>query len=305
LVFKTQGLPIRQYPDTDHIDRSLLANQDRFFRIETRGRPLGIRASADGKTIFVANYLSDSVQIVDLDRREVAREIALGGPAEISLARRGEAIFYDGRRSLDQWYSCHSCHYDGGGNARPMDTFNDGTASTYKTVLPLHSLAETGPWTWHGWQQDLDAAMRKSMTSTMLGPEPTDDDVKAVLAFLNNLSLPPNPHLKPDGSLSALAERGKDIFFSSKAGCAQCHSGPLFTDGQVHDVGTGSASDAHTGYNTPSLVGVHRRPLLMHDGRAATLEELLSGPHSPDRVAGEAPLDDDELGALVAYLKSL
>jgi len=72
--------------------------------------------------VFVANYLDNSVQIVDLEERRVTQTIALGGPGEPSLARRGEAIFYDGRRSLDQWYSCHSCHYEGGTNAVAMDT---------------------------------------------------------------------------------------------------------------------------------------------------------------------------------------
>ena len=78
-------------------------------------------------------------------------------------------IFYDGRRSLDQWYSCHSCHQDGGTNARPMDTMNDGTEMTLKTVLPLYHVTETFPWTWHGWQTNLTDAMEKSITSTMQG----------------------------------------------------------------------------------------------------------------------------------------
>ena len=43
--------------------------------------------------------------------------IPLGGSEQPSSERQGEAIFYDARRSLDQWYSCHSCHYDGGSNA--------------------------------------------------------------------------------------------------------------------------------------------------------------------------------------------
>ena len=95
------------------------------------------------------------MQVVDLAERKVVRTIPLGGPAEPSLARRGEAIFYDARRSLDQWYSCHTCHYEGGTNSVTTDTTNDGTPFTFKTVLPLHHLHETGPWTWHGWQTDL------------------------------------------------------------------------------------------------------------------------------------------------------
>ena len=86
-----------------------------------------MQLSADGQRAYVANYLSNSVQVVDLVERKVARTIDVGHAAEISLARRGEAIFYDGRRSLDQWYSCHSCHYEGGTNAVTIDTLNDGS----------------------------------------------------------------------------------------------------------------------------------------------------------------------------------
>ena len=58
--------------------------------------------------------------------RKIERTIQLGGPNELSLVRKGEAIFFDGQRSLDQWYSCHSCHYEGHTNAVAMDTRNDG-----------------------------------------------------------------------------------------------------------------------------------------------------------------------------------
>ena len=100
---------------------------------------------------------------------EAVREISLGETPEPSLARQGMELFYDGSRSLDQWYSCHSCHYNGGINSKPMDTMNDGTQLTMKTVLPLYHVHETSPWTWHGWQTDLRDAMHQSFTKTMLG----------------------------------------------------------------------------------------------------------------------------------------
>src|SRR5262249_1313341 len=153
--------------------------------------------------------LDNSVQVVDLDQRKVVRTIALGPTCEPSVARRGEAIFFDARRSLDQWYSCHTCHYEGGTSSVPTDTTNDGTPFTFKTVLPLYNLNETGPWTWHGWQTDLQAAMRKSLTETMLGPPPAEGDAEALLAYLDSLEEPPNPFRGKDGSLSAAAERGR------------------------------------------------------------------------------------------------
>lgn len=305
LVYRTEGLPLKDYGGTDHVDPELAADAERFGRIEVGGRPMGLRIGPDDRTVYVANYLDNSVQVVDLASRRVVRRIFLGGPAEPSLARRGEAIFYDARRSLDQWYSCHTCHYEGGSNSVPMDTLNDGTPFTSKTVLPLYELHRTGPWTWHGWQTDLRAALRKSLTETMQGPPPTDDDVAALDAFLRTLTVPASPWRAADGSLSPAAQRGRALFESERAGCLQCHRGPQFTDGQVHDVGLGSARDRYRGYNTPSLRGAYLKVKFLHDGRAESLREVLSGPHAPEKVAGSGPLAPQELDDLVEYLKSL
>jgi YVTN family beta-propeller protein len=305
LVYRTAGLPLKDYGGTDHIEPELLADSDRFYRIELGGRPMGVRMGQDDRTVYVANYLENGVQVVDIAERKLVRTITLGSAAEPSLARRGEAIFYDARRSLDQWYSCHTCHYEGGTTSVPTDTTNDGSAFTFKTVLPLHHLHETGPWTWHGWQTDLQAAMKKSLSETMLGPKPTDEDAAAMLAYLQSLELPPNPFRAKDGSLSPAAERGKLVFESDKAACASCHNGPHFTDGQIHDVGLGSPRDRYQGYNTPSLRGVYRKVKLLHDGRVDTLEALLAGPHAPEKVAGSGKLNEDELRDLAEYLKSL
>jgi cytochrome c1 len=139
----------------------------------------------------------------------------------------------------------------------------------------------------------------------MQGPAPSDEDVAAVIAYLDSIELPPNPHRQADGSLTPRAERGQKVFNSDKAGCATCHSGPRFTDGQIHDVGLGSASDRYKGYNTPTLEGVYRKLRLLHSGRATTLDELLTDPHNPAKVTGLGELTDDERQDLVVYLMSL
>ncbi len=306
LVYRHADLPfIGIGGPGDLIDRRLLADNDLFYRIDVGGRPMGLVLAADNRTAFVANYVLDCVQQVDIESRQVVGTVALSESPQPSLARRGMEIFYDGRRSLDQWYSCHSCHYNGGVNSKPMDTLNDGTTLTMKTVLPLYHLSETSPWTWHGWQTDLRDAMHKSFTSTMQGEAISDEDAGAMLAFLATRKPPPNPFREPDGSLSVAARRGKAVFESSKAACATCHQGPYFTDGQIHDVGLGSDSDRYEGFNTPTLLGVHRKVRLLHDGRAKSLRDALSGDHAPEKVAGESPLSGSELDDLIEYLRSL
>ena len=305
LVYRFPDLPFVDYGSTDHIPPELLNDEDRFCRIELGGRPMGLRMGPDDQTVFVANYLDNAVQIVDLQQRRLVRTIPLGGSSEPSLARRGESIFYDAQRSLDQWYSCHTCHYEGGTNAVVMDTYNDKSAFTFKTVLPLQNVTRTRPWTWHGWQEDLHDAMRQSLTSTMVGPQPAEEDVEALIAYFESLRLPDNPFRLPDGTLSEAARRGQQVFQSDQANCTSCHSGPNFTDGEIHEVGTGQAEDRLKGFNTPSLLGVYRKVAWLHDGRAESLEELLQGPHNPAVVSGTQTLSDAQLHDLVQYLMSL
>jgi YVTN family beta-propeller protein len=305
LVYRAHDLPLKAIGSDDHVPNDVLHDSDRFFRIELGGRPQGLKIAKDDKTVYVANYFNNSVQVVDIGKREVVSTFALGGPEQPSLAREGEQIFYDARRSLDQWYSCATCHINGGTNAIPMDTLNDNTNFTSKTVLPLHHLAETGPWTWHGWQKDLTAAMKKSLVDTMHGPVPTDEDAAAVLAYLRELKPAPNPFQPKDGKLTDAQERGRQLFNGAAANCVECHKGPHYTDGQIHEVGLESKKDFYQGFNTPTLRNVYLKTTLLHDGRSSTLKDVLSGPHSPDKVAGQRKLTDGEIDDLVEYLKTL
>lgn len=139
----------------------------------------------------------------------------------------------------------------------------------------------------------------------MQGNRAPEEDVEAVLSFMSSLKIPPNPFLTDKGERSPAAKRGEKVFHGEKAGCAECHYGDRWTDGEVHELGLGRENDPYQGFNTPSLVGVYRKVRWMHDGRAKSLESLLTGPHSPDKVAGTGRLNEQELEDLIAFLKSL
>lgn len=306
LVYRLPDLPFVGIGGPgDLIDRGLQYDENRFHRIELGGRPMGLEVTADSQYVYTANYLLNCVQKVDLKQRNVVQQISLSEPTEKTAARKGMEVFYDGTRSLDQWYSCHSCHQNGGSNMRPMDTWNDGTEKTLKTVLPLYNVTKTAPWTWHGWQQDLDQAMHKSITSTMLGEAPADEDRAHLISYLETLKPPPNPFRNQSGGLTAEALAGKQVFESAQANCVSCHSGPHLTDGQIHDVGLGSSKDYYEGYNTPSLNAVYRKARLLHTGRAKSLERVVTDLHSPEKVSGSKPLTQQQVSDLIAYLKSL
>ena len=282
----------------DHIDAALLKDGQRFRRVPLDGRPTAVSFTAGGARAVVTNYLSNSLQVVDVQKGEVAKTIALGGPAEPSLARRGEAIFYDGRRSFNQWYSCHTCHVDGHTNGSTFDTLNDGSYGTLKKTLSLRGAARTGPWTWHGWQTDFKASLIHSMKTTMQGPEPTAEDVDALAEFLKTVDFPP-----PAGPRDEAAIRGEALF--KNRACDACHVPPDYTSDEVFLVGLEEKRDKYTGFNPPALRGVSRRGPWLHDGRARTMEDLFQRHHRPKSLNDKPDFSADELRDLVAFLRSL
>ena len=156
----------------------------------------------------------------------------------------------------------------------------------------------------HREERLLDGGSREAAEVAPRDRQP-EADALALIAYFDTLTPPPNPYRNPDGGLSEGARRGEKVFKSEAAGCVRCHPGPTFTDGKTHDVGTSSSGDYYRGYNPPSLVGVHDRPLLLHDGRSRTLEQVLTGPHAPDKVTSRGTLSEAELKDLIEYLKSL
>ena len=87
------------------------------------------------------------------------------------------------------------------------------------------------------------------------------------------------------GSLTAAEIRGQQVF--NQNDCNECHTGTLFTDNQFHNTGirpsaedqglfvvTGNQNDLAK-FRTPSLRNVELRAPYMHNGRFATLEDVV------------------------------
>ncbi len=313
MIFRTdlRRLPWRINSSRDLIPGELLTGDGRFRRVPLGGRPTELTFGPDGKTLYVANFLADAVQVVDAESGRLVETIPLGAPQTLSMARQGEILFHDATRSFNQWYSCNTCHSEGHTNGLHYDTLNDGWQDlrsvherSRKKAPTLRGVAKTGPWTWHGWQTDLAQACIESFTKSMQGPMPTDDEARAVVAYMETLEYPRNPYRPADGSKTPEVERGEAVFKSAKAACNTCHGGPELTDGKIHSVGLDERGDVYEGYNPPSLRGVYDKYPYLHDARSPTLRDALSGPHSSEITAGGA-LTEQELSDLIAYLKTL
>ncbi len=310
IVLKEATVPWSPGEPGDLLEAALAIDEAKFRRVPLGGRPVAVQFAGTSKQAVVANYLLDSVQVVDVASGKLLRTIKLGGPAQPgsagaspSLARQGEAIFYDASRSHHHWFSCHTCHTDGHTCGRTFDTLNDDSDGNAKLTPTLRGATKTGPWTWHGTQTDLKKAIEKSLTQTQFGPKPSAEEVRAVLAFLGTLDHPPNPNRKLDGALTASAERGKAIFLG-KGRCARCHQGENYTSEKNYDVKIEADGSPFGLWNPPTLRGVRDRGPFLHDGRAATLDDVLRSTHAPEKL-GAAALTPEERHDLIEFLKSL
>jgi mono/diheme cytochrome c family protein len=140
-----------------------------------------------------------------------------------------------------------------------------------------------------------------------------DDLVSSKLPALQAYQLSILAPVPPAGSFDpAAAARGKQVFDVT---CATCHSGDQLTDAntRLHPVSDSMgepeapgvpsyASRSATGmYRTSPLRGIWQHPPYFHNGRAATLDDVVSI-YNDRRSLG---LTSDQHADLVQYLKSL
>ena len=153
---------------------------------------------------------------------------------------------------------------------------------------------------------------------------------KAIATFQRTLISGNSPFDKFDydgdeKALSESAKRGKNLFFG-KARCNLCHMGTNFSDEQFHNIGIGWGGETLDvgrynvskdkkdigAFKTPTLREISRTAPYMHDGRFATLEEVVEhynggGVKNPfqDNQIIPLKLTDSEKQDLLAMLRSL
>jgi cytochrome c peroxidase len=122
-------------------------------------------------------------------------------------------------------------------------------------------------------------------------------------------------------ALNEAQQRGRMIFFT-RGQCAICHVGHNFTDHAFHNIGTGTGHDLgrfsitqqaedQGSFKTPSLRNWKGREPFMHDGRFASIRDVLhyySEPPRPEVGGSELDpleLEHDEITDLLAFLETL
>jgi cytochrome c peroxidase len=143
----------------------------------------------------------------------------------------------------------------------------------------------------------------------------------AYMRRLSSLDSPFDRFIAGDASaLDASAKRGFATFVG-KGMCAECHSGPMFTDGmpRVTGVADGSGDKGHAdsgAFYTPSLRNVAETAPYMHHGQVKTLADVIefyrwggdAGGYVGDKDALMAPLEDlteEDARDLEAFMRTL
>ena len=273
-----------------------------FERLNTGRRPEAICLDGSHQRAFVANRFDDSITVISLkgESPTVESTISLGQVRKLTLAEQGEQTFFDATISLDGWFSCHSCHTDGHTNGLRADTFGDEDRGAPKKIVSLLGTHDTGPWAWNGSKTSLAQQIKTSLIISMQTQLTSDNlPIAPLAAYLQTLQPPPSANTAMDRVPSkGQLELAEQAFVAS--GCQSCHSGDTFTSDGRYDVGIFDES-GETLFNPPSLRGVSQRAPYFHDGRAATLTDVLKSSHHDS----EHPLTEEQIERLLLLLESL
>jgi YVTN family beta-propeller protein len=251
---------------------------------------------------------------IDAQHRN-ASKMQLTRLQEILALRRGEQAFYTARYSFHGEIGCANCHLDSTFDGLQWDLEPDGLGRDIVDNRMLEDVRDTGPFKWNGGNPNLPTECGPRTEKYFWRSENYDDVTLAeITAYINSLPERPNRWRLPNGQLTAAQERGKAIFERSidnfgkpiplENRCSFCHSGPLGTNKQSFDVGTKGEDDDSGLLDTPQLVGIALTGPYLHDGRAATLEEIWTLYNLHDQHGRTNDLTKDELNDLIEYLRT-
>lgn len=291
---------------------------------QTGRAPQGLLLDPVTNRLFVQDFLGRTATVRDAAPLLLENRTNLplvGAPTSTVLNEllapavlEGKRIFYnaaDARMSADGYISCATCHVDGGHDGRVWDFTGRGEGLRRTTDLRGRTGRGHGNVHWtanfdeiQDFEHDLRgpfggtgflplnatefAAQHPSPATGKAGLSPELDALAAYVASLTPATTPRSPQRNADGTFTAAALRGRDVFVAQS--CATCHSGNSLTSSPLGpvmtaplvNVGTQSLVSGQrlgqvlTGIDVPTLHGLHATRVYLHHGLAETLPDVFS-----------------------------
>ncbi len=267
-------------------------------------------------------------------------------PADNLLTREGVALgrklYYDPRLHKEGTMACATCHVQ-------QQAFSSSPA-----VLPHINLGWSRNFLWNGkiqgsledvmlfevedfFETDMrvlnsDANYRQAFKQVFGSETITSKEVAKALAQFVRTLISGNSKfdrfLRGEVNLTNQEYLGYELFYTERGDCFHCHATAFMTDNLMHNNALDSLPDAGyfavTGdsldwgkFKTPTLRNIEYTAPYMHDGRYATLEEVVAfystgleasptvDPLMKNLHQGGVQLNAEEQAALVAFLKTL
>lgn len=284
-------------------------------RIPVGRNARGLALSRDGRRLFVANRLDDTISVIDTRTERVTTTISLAGPKTVSALRRGEQTFYTARYSFQGQIGCSSCHIDSTFDGLAWQLEPSGFGRDVVDNKMLEGIKDIGPYKWNGTNPNIPTECGPRTEKYFWRSETYDDLTLADLVlYIRSLRVRPNRLRLPGGELTPAQERGKVLFersvdrfgkpISLTNRCSYCHSGPNGTDQKLFDVGTRRPTDNPGKFKTPQLTDIEITAPYLHNGSARTLEEIWTIYNPEDKHGRTNDLTKDELNDLIEYLRT-
>jgi YVTN family beta-propeller protein len=277
--------------------------------------PRGLTLSRDGRRLFVANRLEDTISVIDTRTNRVASTITLAGPKIISPLRKGEQTFYTARYGFQGQIGCASCHIDSTFDGITWDLEPDGFGRDIVDNKMLEGVKDTQPYKWNGGNPSIPVECGPRTEKYFWRSEQYDDLTLTDLStYIRGLEPRPNRWRLPGREMTPAQERGLALFTrdTDKFGkpineynrCSYCHSGPKGTNQKLFDVGTRKATDNSGMLKAAPLASIALTAPYLHDGSARTLEEIWTVYNPDDKHGRTNDLTKDELNDLIEYLRT-
>jgi YVTN family beta-propeller protein len=285
-------------------------------RIPVGLNPRGVLLSPDGRRLYVANRMDDTISVIDTVTDQVVSTLDLGGRKDYDALRRGERLFYNARYSFEGQFSCANCHIDATFDGLQWDLEPDGFGKDIVDNRSIEDLSGTEPFKWNGGNPNMATECGPRTEKFIYRSQSFDSkELADLVTFVLALPLRPNRFRLPAGELTSAQERGKALFdrVTYKDGrpipqenqCGFCHSGPKHTNNKLSDVGSGKPTDRSPMVDAPHLTNVVYSPPYLHDGSARSLEEIWTVFNPKDTHGVTNDLTKDELNDLIEYLRTL